>query len=191
MEERTIETGGIYRHFKNKLYQVKCIAYHSETGEKMVVYQALYGDFSVYVRPYDMFISEVDHLKYPELTQKYRFEQVYLDASGTPYGLEGRPGRKGSAQPSDGPLGPETADGQQGTEENAVDSRLIRFLDSESFQEKLNTLTALKAELDDKLIDAMAASMEVEVPEGPVEVRYASLRKCILAHTRYECTRLR
>ena len=191
MEERTIETGGIYRHFKNKLYQVICIAYHSETGEKMVVYQALYGNFSVYVRPYDMFISEVDQLKYPEVTQKYRFEPVHLDASGTPYELEGRPGWNGSWQPQERQQGPAMEAVQQEQGENAVDSRLMRFLDAESFQEKLDTLTALKAELDDKLIDAMAASMEVEVPEGPVEVRYASLRKCILAHTRYECTRLR
>ena len=69
--ERQLVPGGFNKHFKNNLYQVKCVAYHSETKEKMVVYQAMYGEYAMYVRPYDMFMSEVDHVKYPDVAQKF------------------------------------------------------------------------------------------------------------------------
>lgn len=74
--------GGVYRHFKGNLYEVKAVAKHSETLEKMVVYQALYGDNETFVRPLDSFMSKVDKIKYPDATQEYRFEEV--KANDTP-----------------------------------------------------------------------------------------------------------
>lgn len=73
---REIKINGIYKHFKGKYYLVIDIAFDSETKEKMVVYRRLYDDMSLWVRPLDMFLSEVDHIKYPNVTQKYRFELV-------------------------------------------------------------------------------------------------------------------
>ena len=76
---REIKLNTIYRHFKGNLYLVMDIVIHSETKEKMVLYKGLYGDCLTYVRPLEMFLSEVDHLKYPNVIQKYRFEEMIIE----------------------------------------------------------------------------------------------------------------
>ena len=65
---------GIYKHFKGDYYLVEDIAKYSETGEDVVIYRKLYDDGALWVRPKDMFLEEVDHEKYPNIKQKYRFE---------------------------------------------------------------------------------------------------------------------
>ena len=214
--ERQLVIGGFYRHFKNKLYQVKAIAYHSETKEKMVVYQALYGDYSLYVRPYDMFMSEVDKKKYPDIYQRYRFEQVYPDGSDMPHvkaqerddcniaitqsvkennedinSIYDNGNKAQNVMEQDNNIEHDNIYKNNDIQDEQVNPLLMEFLDAEDYQQKLNTLTGMRSKLDDKLIDAMAASMEIEVPEGPIDKRYASLRSCILTHAKFECVRLR
>lgn len=85
-ETREFKPGDMVQHFKREtvtdgsdryLYRIIGVAIHSETREKMMVYQALYDDYGAYVRPYDMFMSEVEHDQYPDIRQKYRFELIH------------------------------------------------------------------------------------------------------------------
>ena len=81
---REIKIGSIYKHFKDKYYIVIDIVNDCESNndleyKKIVIYKALYGEFLTWARPYEMFASEVDREKYPEVKQKYRFEEVILE----------------------------------------------------------------------------------------------------------------
>ena len=85
MEDCRFKVGDIVRHFKREnvnletaeyLYRILAFAQHTENGEKLVIYQALYPPYKTCARPYDMFMSEVDREKYPEAKQRYRFELV-------------------------------------------------------------------------------------------------------------------
>ena len=162
----------IYKHFKGNLYQIVAIAEHSETGEPLVIYQALYGDFKIYARPLDMFTGRVDKQKYPEVTQEFRFE------------LQGAPGA-GNAQ---------TVTQQEQvteSEELNLDPLVLEFLDADSYEQRLNILAGLHSRITDDMITTMAIACDVEVAEGDTEQRYESLKNCLLTLEKYECNRLR
>lgn len=191
---RQLVIGGFYRHFEDKLYQVKGTAIHSETKEKMVIYQGLYGSYEMYVRPYDMFLSEVDHIKYPDVVQKYRFELIDIKTGKSleaDYEENNQNMESEKSEELEELEKLEESKESEESEESEEDSKLIRFLDAYDYKEKLDILTSMRGELNDGFIDIMAESIEVAVPEGDITDRYNSLRKCLMAHTKYEGLRLR
>ena len=181
--KRTVCPGQFYKHFKNKLYQIVTVAEHSETGEKMVVYQALYGDFRTYVRPYEMFVSEVDREKYPQVSQKYRFELINSENFGN---TEAKPEKEEMAAalevvPTNEP-DPELA---------GVNPDLLAFLDLDTLAEKLEMFKDLRKRIDDHLLDSIAASLDIVVKEGPLPQRYQEVLNCLETMEHFECSRFR
>lgn len=174
--------GQIYRHFKNRLYQIVAVAYHSETGEKNIVYQALYGDFKTYIRPYDMFMSETDHIKYPDVEQKYRFELIDRNSLNS----------KDISEQESGKSIPDAASEEWINDEyNNVDQRLLKFLNCDTYAEKLEYLSSIRNNIDERLINDIAVSMDLTVNDGSIEDRYFALKNCIQTMARFECNRLR
>ena len=194
--------GELYRHFKNKMYQIVAVATHSETREPYVVYQALYGDFRTYIRPYDMFISEVDHVKYPEIQQKYRFELVGSHAVverelADPQAESVSVVRDEPAMEAAGAARCESAaesasviETENSTSENdLVNPKFLDFLDADSYDRKYDIYASMVDELDDHLINQMAASIDEIIEDGPLHVRIESLRRSIKTKAKYELHR--
>lgn len=211
MEKRIPKPGEIYDHFKDKPYQIITVATHSENGEQMVVYQALYGDFKTYVRPLEMFISEVDLLKYPDVKQKYRFElrntleetfntieeNVPIgDSNRRQYNAFKIPDKTQDSNKHDIESGrglkvQEEEELITNAEEGEVNQILMKFLDAESYSKKLEVLLSNKKHLDDRIITDMSIALDLVVDEGSFEQRYQGLINCLQSMCRFENRRLR
>lgn len=184
----------IYKHFKGNLYQIVTIAQHSETGEQLVIYQAMYGDFKTYARPLAMFTSEVDKVKYPEIQQRFRFELQGADAdrqtceSDTVNGAQ-----DAAAQPASVATHPvlPAAHIEVAEEEPALDPLVLEFLDADSYEQKLNILAGLHHRITDEMITTMAIACDIEVNDGETEERYEELKNCLITMEKFECNRLR
>ena len=201
-----------YRHFKGKLYQIKCIALHSETGEPMVIYQAMYGTYKIYARPLAMFMEEVDHVKYPDVTQKYRFEKVELvDAQEKSCVLQGvetlgtlkevetlgtsKEVEITGTTKVDESCFTQKADASSATEatdpsEIPLDPKILEFLDARTYDEKLTILSSIHHRLTDDMIDIMSTATDIEVKPGSIEERYEEFKSCLITMQHFECNRL-
>lgn len=182
----------MYRHFKGNIYQIRCLAKHSETGEMMVVYQAMYDTFQIYVRPLDMFMEEVDHDKYPDVKQQYRFELLQdTDNIAEPdvvRDLEQAGEQMRTEIESPQEVSVQTAESD---EQVHIDPLVMEFLDANTYEQRLDILAALHDRVTDDMINTMAVAVDLEIKDGDIEERYTELKRCLLTFEKYECNRLR
>jgi len=199
----------IYRHFKGNLYRIVTLAKHSETGEELVIYQALYGYYQVYARPLSMFLEPVDREKYPDALQEYRFELCdelirMPGANGQETPVQAVSAKVESVReetvqdPSMKEIVQTSGEQEKIVQEKSaqeeelnIDPLVLEFLDADSYGERLNILAALHHRITDEMINTMAIATDLEVGEGDTEERYEELRSCLLTLEKYECNRLR
>lgn len=196
----------IYKHFKGNLYQIRCLAKHSETGEAMVVYQAMYGAFEIYVRPLSEFMGEVDRTKYPDCVQRYRFALQGTEEEGRPEAasaaqtavlprrpeaerMEAAPAAQASVYNTEEDM--ETLDLYEEEEELNINPLVLQFLDADTYERRLEILSMLHSCIDHEMINTMAVAVDIEIADGDIESRYEELKSCLLTFEKYECNRLR
>lgn len=199
--------GQIYRHFKGNLYRIVTLAEDSETGNMLVIYQALYGNYKVYARPLSMFMERLDKKKYPDAEADFRFElQKELIKAPVYEALEeegARPEEQAKPEEQVKPEGQEAKQNQEAgqsesrepviqteepkqEEELSIDPLVLEFLDARSYEERLKILSRLRPRITDSMINVMSIAVDVEVKDGDTEERFDELRACLSTRQRYE-----
>lgn len=160
MAYRIPKKGELYRHFKGNLYEVIVIARDSETLEEMVVYKEMDGE-AVYVRPLRMFVSKVDHEKYPDVLQEYRFEHIQRI---------------------------ETEEIIESEEEEKVsnNSMILDFLELTTASEKMQYLQSVREYINEEFLTVVAQSLEYVERDKSLIGRYEALIHYLKILARYE-----
>ena len=167
------------------------IATHSETGEQMVVYQALYGNFGVYVRPLSMFMDEINLEQYPDAVQKERFQRMVFEQKADQFQSREESEGKEPNRREEPFMGEPSESELMETKEDHVNPMLIKFLDSEKLSEKLELLEQMRGKVGQREIDSISLVMDVQVPQGTVEKQLEDLIVSLKMQQRYDASRLR
>ena len=159
--------GQVYRHFKGNIYRIITLASHSETGEMLVIYKRDDTEEKAYARPLDMFMSEVDKKKYPQVRDKYRFTLCSEDVLAE--------------------LG---IDGAAASPESGLNPLLESFLDAKTISEKVDRFYDLKKIADDEMLNTVASSLDLDI-SGSTQEKADEIMRALRAKEKYESNRLR
>lgn len=187
--------GQIYRHYKGNLYRIVTLAEDSETGNMLVIYQALYGKYKVYARPLSMFVERLDKRQYPDVEADFRFE-LQKELIEMPSSAESFERETDWAENTPEPepavereteQEPVTLTGDVHPEEEMnIDPLVLEFLDARSYEERLKILSQLRPRITDSMINVMSIAADVEIKDGDIEERFDELRTCLSTRQRYE-----
>ncbi len=181
-----------YRHFKGNDYQVIAVAKDAgEDGKRYVIYQALYGDYAIYARELNEFLSPVDKVKYPDAAQEYRFEEIgNAPAKAEPAYAGTVQSAVVSAGVAEPVIQPEE-EAEPLVAEGILDPEVVRFLDAKEPEDKLTILTGLHSRITDDMLTVMAVASDFELNEGSVEEKYLELKNALVMRQQFEKSRLR
>ncbi len=199
--DRIPKPGEFYRHFKNKMYQIVAVASHSETGEKLVIYQALYGDYGIYARPLDNFLSPVDREKYPQAEQKFRFEKTEPGCGNEAEPEQGTrektlvQSRRNCGLAGRGVISAERDGGWGFSPIEPVPDQpnplLIEFLDAESTEEQLAVLRRMEGCVGKRELDSVCVYLDISTRYGSLEEQTEGIRRYLKLQMHYDASRLR
>ena len=199
---QTPVAGQIYKHFKGNLYKVLAVAVHTESEEKLVVYQSVENPDRVFARPLEMFMSDIDRFRYPLIRAKYRFTLVSEPEEET-NGEETKEEETKEETLNEDTRGEDVKDEEteeQSDDDSAVykyngelviDPYVERVLDEKEFSKKIEFFEMLRGKCTEDMLTTIAISLDIQLQEGSIEDKYSQILRTLKMHEKYETSRLR
>ena len=199
---QTPVAGQIYKHFKGNLYKVLAVAVHTESEEKLVVYQSVDNPDRVFARPLEMFMSDIDRFRYPLIRAKYRFTLVSEPEEET-NGEETKEEETKEETLNEDTKGEDVKDEEteeQSDDDSAVykdngelviDPYVEGVLDEKEFSKKIEFFEMLRGKCTEEMLTTIAISLDIQLQEGSIEDKYSQILRTLKMHEKYETSRLR
>ena len=199
---QTPVAGQIYKHFKGNLYKVLAVAVHTESEEKLVVYQSVDNPDRVFARPLEMFMSDIDRFRYPLIRAKYRFTLV-SEPEVENNGEETKEEETKEETPNEDTKEEDVKDEEteeQSDDDSAVykdngelviDPYVERVLDEKEFSKKIEFFEMLRGKCTEDMLTTIAISLDIQLQEGSIEDKYSQILRTLKMHEKYETSRLR
>ena len=199
---QTPVAGQIYKHFKGNLYKVLAVAVHTESEEKLVVYQSVENPDRVFARPLEMFMSDIDRFRYPLIRAKYRFTLVSEpeeENNGEETKEEETKEETLNEDTKEEDVKDEETEEQSDDDsavykdngELVIDPYVEGVLDEKEFSKKIEFFEMLRGKCTEDMLTTIAISLDIQLQEGSIEDKYSQILRTLKMHEKYETSRLR